>query len=87
LFLPVCAIVSALNSIRLTTTLRILLVALLIRPPRFGNCAMAIRGLTSDEREYEAENWGRRFHAGLLEASFGCHTLTLFVDGIGDTVI
>jgi hypothetical protein len=48
---------------------------------------MVIRGLTSDEREYEAENWGRLFHAGLLEASFGCHTQTLFVDGsIGETV-
>src|SRR5204862_7519668 len=44
LFPPVWAIVSALNSTRLTTRLRIVLIALLIRPPRFSNCAAVREG-------------------------------------------
>jgi hypothetical protein len=52
LFTPAWAIVIALNSTRLTTRLRIVLIALLIKPPCFGNCAVVNGGLTSDEREH-----------------------------------
>jgi hypothetical protein len=58
LFPPAWAIVSVLNSTRLTTRLRVVLIALLIKPPGFGNCAVVNGGLTSNEREYRIRESG-----------------------------
>src|SRR5579864_2991171 len=58
-FEPAWAIVTMLKRTKLTTRLNVVRIALFIRPPGFGNCAVGMDASQGDQREHRTAESGQ----------------------------